>query len=172
MFVTIVPLVIAKKSVCNSCTCCPKERVQVVMVRPPRTRGRIRHCVCLPRPLRRHGTDGPQHDEAAVLLHDLTVSEVTSRGKVSASRAKQCANSFCPLTSSAVPSRSWMLLGFGQKHRIRKRVVAGIDAVCVSLKLRNCVTRKHLREVLAILLHSVSIGRTCHRVLDSRGQHL
>ena len=38
--------------------------------------------MCLLRLLRRSGTDGSQLDEAAVLLHDLTGSHMTSRETV------------------------------------------------------------------------------------------
>ena len=117
LFFAIGSLVMVKNRVCNDCTRCPEERVQVRMIRPRRTRGRTRQFVCLPRPLRRHGTDGSQLDEAAVLLHDLTVSHMTSRETVLVFVRQTVRDSFCPLTTCVMPSRSWMLLGFGRMHR-------------------------------------------------------
>ena len=116
-----------KIRVCNGCTLCSKERVQVVMVRPRRTRGRTRHCVCLPRLLRRSGTDGSQLDEAAVLLHDLKVSHMTSRETVLL-RAPDNARQFLPSDDLC---HAVQILDAGictKTQEIRKRVPAGIEA--------------------------------------------
>ena len=162
-----------KNRVCNDCTRCPKERVQVVRVRPRRTRGRTRHFVCLPRPLRRHGTDGSQLDEAAVLLHDLTGSHMTSRETVlvfvrqTIREQLLLSDDFCCAVQilDAVEICT-------KTQEIRKQDVAGIAAVWVSVKLRDCVPRKYLRVSWPLLLHFVSTTRTRHRVLERRVRHL
>ena len=60
--------------------------------------------------------------------------------------ARPFAASCCPLITSSVPSRFWMLLGFGQKTLgVRKQVVTGMAAVCVSVKLSHSVTREHFK---------------------------
>ena len=99
-------------------------------IRPRRTRGRTRHFVCLPRLLRRSGTDGSQLDEAAVLLHDLTGSHMTSRETVLGFVRQTIREQLLPSDDFCCAVQILDAVEIYTKtQEIRKQDVAGIAAV-------------------------------------------
>ena len=100
-----------------------------MILRTRRTRGRTRQFVCLPRLLRRSGTDGSQLDEAAVLLHDLTVSEMTSRETVLVFVRQTIREQLLPSDDFCCAVHILDAEIWTKTQEIRKRVPAGIEAV-------------------------------------------